>query len=287
MCIAKATSGSWEPPTLKERFDLPTEGFIFRSATSGHGANTRMLLSRQVKFDSRQKRNVAEFIVEPPCYVCVSCSKICPGWGVTEGHLLAMAPFAARHKTRRRKFLMADAEIIFGQNTKRNIVNTNVYKTGSGSQNRDFGELASEQNEFPRQPSRGPEKAGAPNICTSRLGVSTRATQSARRKTGCIRQETWRRMFLPTILSPVLSTAMIQCLQRRSSSRLGGPGLVGGAVAGSCRSARRRSPINHSQCEILRLILPNQSGRCPPANALKPICARPFTPANCVRVSAS
>jgi hypothetical protein len=126
MCIAKATSGSWEPPTLKERFDLPTEGFIcFRSATSGHGANTRMLLSRQVKFDSRQKRNVAEFIVEPPCYGCVSCSKICPGWGVTEGHLLAMAPFAARHKTRRRKFLMADAEIIlFSSRVSREILLT-------------------------------------------------------------------------------------------------------------------------------------------------------------------
>jgi len=172
MCIAKATSGSWEPPTLKERFDLPTEGFSFRSATSGHGANTRMLLSRQVKFDSRQKRNVAEFIVEPPCYGCVSCSKICPGWGVTEGHLLAMAPFAARHKTRRRKFLTGRRGNypIFGQSVKRNIVNTNVYKTGNGSQNRDFGELPSEQNEFPREPSGARKKPGASNICTSRPG---------------------------------------------------------------------------------------------------------------------
>jgi hypothetical protein len=110
--------------------------------------------------------------VEPPCYGCVSCSKTCPGWGVTEGHFLATAPFAAINKTRRRTFLIADAEVILlsGRVSREILLTLMSTNLATESKTADFGELASEQVNFLANRQGPPAKARAPNICTSRPG---------------------------------------------------------------------------------------------------------------------
>ena len=63
------------------------------------------------------------------------CSKICPGWGVTDRAVSGRGPFAAINQTRQHtsSHSRRGSYPIFGQSVKRNIVNTNVYKSGNGA----------------------------------------------------------------------------------------------------------------------------------------------------------
>lgn len=135
-----------------------------------------------------------------------------PGLGRYRRALLAMAPFAAINETQRRKFLVADAEVIlFSGRVSREILST-LMSTRLVTERKTATSVSGRRDRLIFLVSRqaAPTKE-SPATCTRLLAwISTRGSggrPEARRICVPWCQEMTPRMFLPTRLSPILSTA--------------------------------------------------------------------------------